>query len=413
MIQDPLPASSFDPHTSFAQPIVFFSLEVFRPFSRSPLAHHITHLRIRVPSRLVLAQLLEPGAFPALRALDIGTSALGNPERAIPLLLARHSKLEHLLLDDCSLSREGWRDLARACALAGQGKSRIREKKVNEWLEAMSARQAVTTSNEAEPNANAAGNNNPLQRRAPRHGRRGVAAPTFSIRAAPAASQATPIAIAGPSNSEHVNGLDAPSRKSKIRILPPLPTLLTLSTTLTPPPDANKAEDWRTEFESGWRSGIDVLLSVRARLHTTATISTSHVRIMRFSDLDTASDLYVGADLEDGLRGLIDVSSDDLEVWEARCINPLVCFGEIRPAQLATALRHHTDIVDVDEDEHNHVYNHAAAFSDIVHSESQVDHHTTSSQSKYTTREDGHVHECGHELHNETWNIYDRYTASQ
>src|ERR1700733_9623828 len=106
MAQDPLPVSSSDPRTSFAQPIVFFNLEILRPFSLSGLARSITHLRVHVPTRPVLAQLVEPGACPSLKALDISMSALGHPERSLPALLAQHQNLQHLLLDSCWLSRE-------------------------------------------------------------------------------------------------------------------------------------------------------------------------------------------------------------------------------------------------------------------------------------------------------------------
>lgn len=316
MAQDPLPDSMFDPATSFAQPIVFFSLEIFRPFSRSPLARSITHLRIRVPSRPVVAQLLEVGAFPAVRVLDIGTSALGNPERVLPALLARHVRLEHLLLDGCVLSRERWRELARACALAGQSRSRLREKSANAWFEAMTPRGEAEGTAVVGPLANIATNGVPHPRLA-RPGRRGVAAPTFSIRATPVTSQSQ----ATSSNTPMVVSTDVPAvKRTKIRILPPLPKLVTFSTTLRPPPDAEKATAWRAEFDLGWRGGVDVLLSARARLRASASAVGGHVRVMRFTD-ETAS----GEDADQGLNGLVDVGLDEIDIWDESASSPKVC----------------------------------------------------------------------------------------
>lgn len=423
MVQDPLPASSFDPQTSFAQPIVFFSLEVFRPFSTSSLTRHITHLRIRVPSRFVLSQLLEPGSFPALRVLDISTSALGNPERALPLLLARHSKLEDLLLDDCSLSRETWRELARACALSGQNRSRAREKKVNEWLETINARQAASSSSTTvgdNPVAAGPGANQP-PRRAARHGRRGVAAAAFSIRATPVTSQSqASSSSSNPPTSANAAG-GTVVKKTKIRILPPLPTLLTFSTKLAPPPDAEKANDWRAEFELGWRGGVEVLLNARARLHTSAaaSVTTGHIRVMRFADNFDPLDSFVGADIEEGLKGLVDVGPDDLDVWEAKGSRPLVCFGEIRRGRGRAAS--HIQEIDSDSDDDGNG-NGATNLPSPTHSgsdESDAEPAVAEpaptltsrrpSIAKYAVCENGHAYNCGHELHEETWNIYKRF----
>ncbi|KAF8324103.1 hypothetical protein DL93DRAFT_97166 [Clavulina sp. PMI_390] len=437
MVQDPLPAIAFDPQTSFAQPIVFFSLEVFRSFSCSPLLKHVTHLRLRVPSRMVIAHLVEPRAFPALRVLDIASTALDRPERVLPVLFARHAKLEHLILDDCSLSRETWRDLARACALAGQSKSRAREKKVNEWLETINARQQAHSVTDA-PNANAAGGGNigagaqQGQARRARAGRRGVATAAFSIRAGPsnassaASSSSTAQSAANP-NPGSATATQTPARKTKIRILPPLPTLLTFSTKLNPPPDATKADEWRAEWEAGWRGGIEVLLGARARLRTSLGAVGGHVRVMRFADDADMSD----DGNEEGLAGLVDVKLDDESVWGSRGSDPLVCFGEIRRGRPLRPTR----VVEVDEDDSSEeetplgtpspgspVESASEGENDVElsnngssHNPSVADRGSASglprTSQKAIIRDNGHVCGCGHEIHAKAWDIYERFKA--
>jgi hypothetical protein len=403
MVQDPLPASSFDPQTSFAQPIVFFSLEVFRPFSLSALARSITHLRICVPSRPVLAQLLARDAFPSLKVLDISTSTLGDPERSLPLLLARHQNLEHLLLDSCPLSRERWRDLARACALAGQGKSRAREKKINAWLERSSLRRADTVGHGVTTiEADRPVPSNLTQARAARRGRRGVATAAFSIRTTPDSRLTSSEAS---SNRYAPNGNDANmnSRRTKVRILPPLPSLRTLSTTFAPPPDAEKANDWRAEFEAGWQSGIETLMTARIRLHTSALAGVAGVRIMRFDNTFKPPETSYGGDIEESFYNLVDVGLDETDIWEAECGVPVVCFGNVGQVSKINRLRgsENEDQLDV-----RHQFSPAdsgigqglpSATSSHVHSEENA-----------PLIGEGHATGCGHELQKRIWDIYER-----
>lgn len=397
MVQDPLPASSFDPRTSFAQPIVFFSLEVFRPFSLSTLAQSITHLRIRVPSRPILVQLLEPGAFPSLKALDISTSVLGHPERSLPLLLAQHQNLEHLILDSCTLSRERWRDLARACALAGQSKSRAREKRVNAWLE----RSSRVHIDPAGDGVNVSGVDrfvapNPTQTRTARHGRRGVAAATFSIRTTPDSRLVSSETSADRSGSIANSASAVISRK--IRILPPLPSLLTFSTTFTPPPDAQKANDWRTEFEAGWRSGIETLLSARARLCTAASAGVTGVRVMRFDCSLELSQATQGCDIEESFHNLVDVGLDATDVWEAECGIPVICFGD--------TCRRSSDDNNRAHDPEDKLDLQHQMFS--ANGEQDMPSGTCIHPPGNGNAGKTHGAECGHELHERVWDFYDR-----
>lgn len=396
MVQDPLPVSSSDPRTSFAQPIVFFNLEIVRPFSLSGLARSITHLRIRVPTRPVLTQLVEPGAFPSLKVLDISMSALGHPERSLPVLLAQHQNLEHLLLDSCWLSRERWRELARACVLAGQAKSRAREKKVNAWLERLSAEASV-------PGVDLPVTPESTRTRAARPGRRGVAAAAFSIRTPSESRSASsePYADRSEPGRSHANA----TNRTKIRILPPLPSLLTLSTTFTPPPDAQKANYWRAEFESGWRSGVETLLSARARLRTSSMAGVARVRVMRFDSTPQLSRTSHGDDIEESFHNIVDVDLDDTGTWEAECGIPVVCFGGIRPGSQASSNDRAPDSENEDRPDVLHQLFPANGGQAVptgtfthVHNEGDAVH---------TVRE-GHATGCGHELHEQVWDIHKR-----
>jgi hypothetical protein len=62
---------------TFAQPIVFFDIKCISRFGASPSARHLTHIRLRVPSRDVVSVLLAPPGktyLPCLKYLDISTT---------------------------------------------------------------------------------------------------------------------------------------------------------------------------------------------------------------------------------------------------------------------------------------------------------------------------------------------------
>lgn len=85
----------------------------------------------------------------------------------------------------------------------------------------------------------------------------------------------------------------------RVRILPPLPNLRTLSTTVAHWIDSSK-EDVREEFERGWGEGLQQLAAVRARLRTSYG---NGMRVVRFSDEVEAS--------EEGFDGLTDLENGD------------------------------------------------------------------------------------------------------
>ncbi|KAF9511017.1 hypothetical protein BS47DRAFT_1280055, partial [Hydnum rufescens UP504] len=285
IVQDPLPSGAFAPQTSFAQPIVFHSLTVLRVLSLSPLARGVTHLRLRVPARPVISQLISPGSFPALYALDLSTSSLADADQTLPQLVASLPSLRHLILDGCSLNREGWRELGRSCALAGLPKARAREKALSEWITANKAMSSPTP-NDGDALPELLPPQNVAVARRPRRGRRGLAQSTVSLRSHSPPRRATPI-LSSSSTSAAAAAL-LPSA-AKIRILPPVPRLVTLSTTLSPVPNALKRADWTEEFESGWASGMDTIRAVWARLRASGRTGT--VRVMCFDEVASAEHL--------------------------------------------------------------------------------------------------------------------------
>ena len=87
---------------SFAQPIVFFDIKCLARFGASDVAHHLTHLRLRVPSRELAFVLIQRPMFPNLTYLDISTTNL-RLDTTLAGLLKTYWKLEHLVLDRVNL----------------------------------------------------------------------------------------------------------------------------------------------------------------------------------------------------------------------------------------------------------------------------------------------------------------------
>ncbi|KAF8336840.1 uncharacterized protein EI90DRAFT_3043804 [Cantharellus anzutake] len=374
ILQDPLPTGAFAPQTNFAQPIVFFSLEVIRLLAVSSLASTLTHLRIRVPSRPVVAQLLTPGSFPNVSVLDIGTTALGNPLVSLPKLMNAMPRVKHLLLDSCCLSREGWKDLGRGLAIAGLSKATAREKAVKVWVEENQPRTADHETEDA-PRPGAS-----TPRRA-RRGRRGLAAATFSIRARSPPRQPSSQAVSSQLTSSDAQILRTGSIE-KIRILPQLSTLESFSTTLSPKPDSIKRDEWQDEFASGWLSGVATISAVWSRLQ--GSFRAGNVRLMRFDE----SYVPIGLRVDEspaGTAGLLDVETIDEEFWEWKSSVPTICFGTNR----LHSREHGMDL----------------GIGSGPHIEAP------SGPKKLATsdaQEDDHEPECGHARFGDSWDLYAR-----
>ena len=281
IVQDPLDLTALDHRQGFAQPIVFFRLDAISFLLRSKtLAQSMYAFRFRIPSRAVARALcmapvavpgfenrlqdlsLEPsdvnGAPSLLKYLDLSTCGLLDAD--VDMILMRYHALEHLVLDGCSVmrgeSREGeWVAMGKRCALIGVKKAKEREKEMRAWMEARprgsgeAVGETAITAETTGPGATRA-----------RRGRRGLAFATISFREKEARtygpSVPTPSSVMRPA--------------TKIRVLPPLPTLRSLSTTLSPPGSADKHAMIRAEFETGWAEGMAELAVARARVRASS-----------------------------------------------------------------------------------------------------------------------------------------------
>ena len=281
IVQDPLDLTAVDNRQAFAQPIVFFRLDAMSILLHSQTVVHSMHaFRLRIPSRAVARVLcmapvttqglndrfqdlsLRPsdvsGATPLLKYLDLSTCGLLDAD--VDMILMKYHALEHLVLDGCSMLRgelrEGeWAAMGKRCALIGVKRAKEREKELRAAMEAHprgSGEAAGGSAITAETSA-------PAAARA-RRGRRGLATATISLR----------------EKEPHTYGPIVPAPSSvlrpaaKVRVLPPLPTLRSLSTTLSPLVKADKHAMIRAEFEAGWAEGMAQLAVARARVRANA-----------------------------------------------------------------------------------------------------------------------------------------------
>ena len=283
----------------------------------------LTSLRLRVPLRPVASALclsasasLAPDApplsVPEMEFVDLSTSAV--LEQEIDTFSVRFKTLKHLILDGCGLSPE-WSAIGKRCALAGVQRAREREKTLKTWLETWLAAASVGNDDVL---ADAAADLN-IHTRKTRRGRRGLATATISLRSS-SPDTASP---SRPSFSKRK--FDIP----KIRVLPPLPTLTTLSMAASSiKPDMYPI--LITEFEAGWAEGVAQLAVTRARLRASASNGVRVVRFMEGSE-STSQDVY-----REGLEGLEDINKDDqaafdmpVEIDHGRDIYraPVLCFA--------------------------------------------------------------------------------------
>ncbi|KAG6867312.1 hypothetical protein C0993_004601 [Termitomyces sp. T159_Od127] len=300
----------------FAQPIVFFRLDdALARLLHARASRALTALRIRVPARPVAQPLAAAGAPARLTFLDASASRVSDAD--IDALLAR-LPLRHLVLDACAglLRQDGewWAALGRRVVLVGVKRAREREKAVRKtWEEAYRARVRVRTAAGA---AAGAGEEVPVQQpeqRRAKRGRRGLASATVTLRRrspSPSPSPSPHIATPAPAPAHPAS---PPPLPPKIHIVPPLPSLESLS--LSPPPGPGQGgmgATARAAFVRGWDEGMRVLWDVRARMGTTfarvcaegAATATAKARFFVFKDGDGEAELAGLDEVRSGEEGI-------------------------------------------------------------------------------------------------------------
>jgi hypothetical protein len=148
-------------------------------------------------------------------------------------------------------------------------------------------------------------------------GRKGLSTATMSFRT----PSTNPVMLT--ESTSLVKEKDITAKSEKIRILPPLPSLLSLSLSV---PATIKIEDYPIiggEFITGWAEGIAQLTVTRARMRTSAA---NGVRVMRLVCKGGSE----GSDEEEnGLEGLVDIDRDDLAAFgtDSGLQAPVLCFA--------------------------------------------------------------------------------------
>jgi hypothetical protein len=329
-----------DPHNEekaqrqgFAQPLVFFRLDLPNLLNSPAISSSLQFLRLRIPSRPVVRSLCATGStvydphrsvkLPKLKFLDLSTCGILDAE--IDTILARFTTLKHIILDGCSVLRGDLREgegnaLGKRCALIGVRRAKDREKELKAWLESR-----VISDTMGSDGAPALDQGPNLAERRPRPGRRGLATATISFR--------TPEHVVLPPKSAapHKQKRIKQSTK-KIRVLPSLPTLSSLSVTLSSGIKPERYSAIRAEFEEGWREGIAQLAVTRGRLRTSAG---NGVRVMRICPADDPTEDIEDDPLAEGLYGLEDVDQKDPDAFGmvdeaggfAGLAPPILCFA--------------------------------------------------------------------------------------
>lgn len=140
------------------------------------------------------------------------------------------------------------------------------------------------------------------------------------------------------------------NKSNKIRVLPALPSLVSLSVTLPSTVEVGTYSLVRSQFEEGWAEGVTQLEGVRARLRTSAG---NGIRVMSLgsgpqSRKGDSSDSEAGSDrnstggseasarrprAKDGLEGLVDVDRTDPDAFgtykegSVSLLSPILCFA--------------------------------------------------------------------------------------
>ncbi|KAF9469668.1 hypothetical protein BDZ94DRAFT_17999 [Collybia nuda] len=324
IVQDPFLPDPSQIKQRFAQPIVFFRLDpVLSHLVHSPLScGSLKYLRIRVPARAIVQALithlnprpdLGSSMPPLIELLDASTCSILDTD--IDTLLVTFKKLKHLILDRCvNLLRGGtgpgmgqelewWSALGKRCALVGVRRAREKEKEIKAWFETQ-IRNSASTEND-NTNTGTAANN-----RRPKRGRKGLATATMSLRAPTPSIMPGSLSNAGKARIATQPKLSVPP---KIQIIPPLPSLLSLSLspTIIAHPTSPEIRDLvTTEFEKGWRDGMRVLWEKRGRLGASIARNmngSTKTRFLKFKEEDCE-------DVADDFEGLEEIGPDDLKI---------------------------------------------------------------------------------------------------
>ncbi|KAH9486416.1 hypothetical protein JR316_0000480 [Psilocybe cubensis] len=153
-------------------------------------------------------------------------------------------------------------------------------------------------------------------------------------------------------NSTSKNTTKRAKKQERVRVLPPLPSLISLCVTLPPPVEENDQLAIQNHFGEGWVEGIKQLQATRARLRTSAA---NGVRVMRFAvhsdPLSTKPDSSEseGSDMDSkgsnkaseggaissniGLHGLVDIDRTDPDAFgtylegSTTLQAPILCFA--------------------------------------------------------------------------------------
>ena len=297
---------------SFAQPIVFFSLEPLTPLSCSKTLLNVQYFRLRIPSRQVVSFLTTPLlSLHNVILLDLSTTNVTND--GLAAILVRLTRLEHLVLDDCGLVGRAveisgeFAALGMLCASSMLKRARQREKEIKEFVEAKRLRVVP------EPQTGPA-EFMIVETGKKRKGRKGVATAAFSLRSKP--EHKTKFSV--PTNSG--NDL-APALASltRVRILPSLPCLKSLCTTTFTVPTPVVASEWHHGFARGWREGLKMVTATRKRLFTSR--ANGIIRLFKF-------DSFTDSEVEEPLQGLSEVHLEDPDFGSelADSEPPALCF---------------------------------------------------------------------------------------
>ncbi|KAG8825581.1 hypothetical protein FRC17_008611, partial [Serendipita sp. 399] len=317
------PPQSF---SHFAQPIVFFSLQPLADLARSPALRNTTHFRFNIPGRPIADAIRLPKlSLDAVTLLDLSTTSI-NPNGISKILLPQFPSLRHLILDECPIVPRSteltgeYSTLGRLCATSSMDMAREKGKKLKEFAAAQRAAMTVKPPPNATLEKSASAQLSKVKR-----GRRGLAAPTFSLRDKAGKPESTTL------TNSSVGIADAASLAlfDKIRILPTQCKLQTICTTVFKTPTQEQVKSWQEEFAVGWMQGSSTLEAVQKRLLSSLTYGI--IRLYRFA---TPEELLQGtknhASEHPSLEGLVEVTVDGFEA----CIQtstrpPRLCFGKM------------------------------------------------------------------------------------